>query len=56
MVCGPKGDRTIKPIKMTEVSLKPTTKIIQGDWIWHANRDVNQQRGQWHNFRGKTAS
>jgi len=53
MVCGPKTDRTIKPIKMTEVSLKSTTKIIQGDWIWHANRDVNQPRGQWHNFKGK---
>jgi prepilin-type N-terminal cleavage/methylation domain-containing protein len=53
MVCGPKGDRIIKPIKMTEVMLKPTTKIIQGDWIWHANRDVTQPRGQWHNYRGK---
>jgi prepilin-type N-terminal cleavage/methylation domain-containing protein len=53
MVCGPKGNPTVKPIKMSEVSLKPSTKIIQGDWIWHANRDVNLPRSQWHNFKGK---
>jgi len=54
MVCGPKASKTIRPIKGSEVSMKPTTKIIQGDWIWHANRDVTQQRGQWHNYRGKS--
>ena len=52
MVCGPKGS-TIRPIKSSEVGLKPTTKIIQGDWIWHANRDVTLPRGQWHNYKGK---
>jgi len=52
MVCGPKGSSP-RSIKSTEVSLKPTTKIIQGDWIWHANRDVTLPRGQWHNFKGK---
>src|SRR4051794_14255840 len=53
MVCGPNGNTAIRPIKAFEVSLKPTTKIIQGDWIWHANRDVTLQRGQWHNYKGK---
>src|SRR5438874_13692201 len=52
MVCGPKGSPP-RPIKSTEVALKPTTKIIQGDWIWHANRDVTLPRGQWHNYKGK---
>ena len=52
MVCGPKNS-TIHSIKSSEVGLKPTTKIIQGDWIWHANRDVTQPRGQWHNYKGK---
>ena len=52
MVCGPKAS-SIHSIKSSEVSLKPTTKIIQGDWIWHANRDVTLQRGQWHNYKGK---
>jgi prepilin-type N-terminal cleavage/methylation domain-containing protein len=50
MVCAPKGSRSIKG---SEVSLKPSTKIIQGDWIWHANRDVLETRHQWHNYKGK---
>ena len=52
MVCGPRGS-PLRPIKSTEVALKPTNKIIQGDWIWHANRDVTLPRGQWHNYKGK---
>jgi prepilin-type N-terminal cleavage/methylation domain-containing protein len=54
MVCGPIGDASDRSIKGTEVGIKPTNKIIQGDWIWHANRDVTQARGQWHNFKGKS--
>ena len=42
-----------KPIKESEVSRKPSTKIIQGDWPWHANRDINLQQTVWHNFKGK---
>ncbi len=53
MVCGPKGNPSNRSIKSSEVSLKPSTKIIQGDWIWHANRDVTQPRHQWHNYKGK---
>ena len=52
MVCGPKGSPP-RPIKSSEVGIKPTTKIIQGDWIWHANRDVNNKRHIWHNYKGK---
>jgi prepilin-type N-terminal cleavage/methylation domain-containing protein len=54
MVCGVKGNKNIPSIKSTEVGIKPSTKIIQGDWIWHANRDVTQARGQWHNYKGKS--
>jgi prepilin-type N-terminal cleavage/methylation domain-containing protein len=53
MVCGNTGNPIIRSIKISEVSLKPTTKIIQGDWIWHANRDVLLPRSQWHNYKGK---
>ena len=53
MVCGPKGNKTLRSIKSSEVSLKASNKIIQGDWIWHANRDVTLPRGQWHNYKGK---
>jgi len=52
-VCGVAGSRTNVSIKYTEVSLRPSTKIIQGDWIWHANRDVNNPRHIWHNYKGK---
>ena len=52
-VCGVAGDRSNISIKHTEVSLRPSTKIIQGDWIWHANRNVNQKRHIWHNYKGK---
>jgi prepilin-type N-terminal cleavage/methylation domain-containing protein len=53
MVCGTVTPPIIRSIKMSEVSLKPSTKIIQGDWIWHANRDVLLPRSQWHNYKGK---
>jgi len=52
MVCGP-GNNGAKSIRNSEVILKPDTKIIQGDWIWHANRNVNDPRHQWHNYKGK---
>ena len=53
MVCGQKGNKNNPSIKGSEVALRPSTKIIQGDWIWHANRDVTQARHQWHNYKGK---
>ena len=53
MVCGPKGNTAIVPIKGSEVARAPSTKILQGDWIWHANRDVLKPRSQWHNYKGK---
>ncbi len=52
-VCGIAGDKSNVSIKNTEVSLRPASKIIQGDWIWHANRDVNNPRHIWHNYKGK---
>ena len=52
-VCGVAGDKSNVSIKNTEVSVKPSTKIIQGDWIWHANRDVTNKRHIWHNYKGK---
>ena len=41
------------PIKESRVSLRPTTKIIQGDWPWHANRNILDKRSVWHNYKGK---
>ena len=41
------------PIKATKVALRAATKIIQGDWPWHANRAITDNRSAWHNFKGK---
>ena len=41
------------PTKMSEVALKPANKILQGDWPWHANRDVNVKQTLWHNYKGR---
>jgi prepilin-type N-terminal cleavage/methylation domain-containing protein len=49
----PRGSEFGTPTKHTEVSRKPTTKIIQGDWPWHANRSVVDKRSIWHNDKGK---
>jgi prepilin-type N-terminal cleavage/methylation domain-containing protein len=40
------------PITMATVSLNPVTKIIQGDWDWHWNRDDAAIPDVWHNFAG----
>ena len=50
-----------KPIKSSEIALRPSTKIIQGDWPWHGSRDsgdgkvagVNAAKSVWHNNKGK---
>lgn len=52
-VCGVAGDPSNVSIKATEVGRRPATKIIQGDWIWHANRDPNDARHIWHNYKGQ---
>ncbi|HAO68275.1 MAG TPA: hypothetical protein DCR17_16515 [Verrucomicrobiales bacterium] len=48
-----KADPEATPIKGSEVALKPTTKIIQGDWHWHGNRGVTDKLSIWHNFKGQ---
>ncbi len=42
-----------KPIKESEISRRPTTKVIMGDWIWHPNRPLNTPEAIWHNFKGE---
>jgi prepilin-type N-terminal cleavage/methylation domain-containing protein/prepilin-type processing-associated H-X9-DG protein len=50
------GDPSSRPIKGSEVGKRASTKIIQGDWHWHANRDVMAVQSAWHNFRGQPRS
>jgi prepilin-type N-terminal cleavage/methylation domain-containing protein len=41
------------PIRGAEVAKAPSTKMIQGDFTWHVNRDPNDKRAIWHSFKGK---
>jgi prepilin-type N-terminal cleavage/methylation domain-containing protein/prepilin-type processing-associated H-X9-DG protein len=48
-----KGTPESKPMKVAEIAKKATTKIIQGDWLWHGSRSVTSAKGIWHNYKGK---
>jgi len=56
-----KGSPEATPIKSSEIALKPSSKIVQGDWPWHGSRDAgdgrvnaaSQAKSIWHNNRGK---
>ena len=37
----------------SEIARRPVTKIIQGDWPWHANRSSTDKRTVWHNYKGR---
>jgi prepilin-type N-terminal cleavage/methylation domain-containing protein len=41
------------PIREDEIARRPTTKILQGDWVWHANRNTTDRQNIWHNFKGR---
>jgi prepilin-type N-terminal cleavage/methylation domain-containing protein len=49
----PAGSPEATPMKVSDVAQSPVNKIIQGDWPWHANRDVNDLHSLWHNYRGR---
>jgi prepilin-type N-terminal cleavage/methylation domain-containing protein/prepilin-type processing-associated H-X9-DG protein len=40
-------------IKSSEIALSPVNKIIQGDLAWHGNRNPNDMRNVWHNWKGQ---
>lgn len=49
----PKGTQPATPIKSSEIGKKPSNKLIQADWPWHANRSITDKRSIWHNYKGK---
>ncbi len=53
-VAAPRKNDEGQSIKTSEISKAPTKKIIQGDWIWHANRGWTDSKSVWHNYRGKS--
>ena len=42
------------PMKTTQDQGPNSTKLVQGDWVWHANRGVTDGRSVWHNYQGKS--
>lgn len=50
----PRGSYEATPIKASEVARRPASKIIQGDWPWHANRGVVDPKSIWHNYKGQS--
>jgi prepilin-type N-terminal cleavage/methylation domain-containing protein len=49
----PRNSYAGTPSKTSDFSIRPATKIIQGDWPWHANRSTTDKRTIWHNYKGK---
>ena len=41
------------PMKSSEIARSPSNKLIQGDWLWWADRDKNDPWSQWHNVKGQ---
>ncbi len=53
-VTGSKGKYAAasQSIKAARVSVRPSSKILLGDWPWQGNRDPSLPASVWHNFRG----
>ncbi|MBI4663695.1 MAG: type II secretion system protein [Verrucomicrobia bacterium] len=47
-------DPLVAPMKSGEVSRGAATKIFMGDWNWFLNRDKNDKRSVWHNYKGQS--
>jgi len=46
-----KGSKEATPMKGSEIARSPSNKLIQGDWLWWADRDKKDPWSQWHNFK-----
>ena len=40
-------------MKLSQVAVHPSNKLLEGDWLWWADRDKNDPWSQWHNYRGQ---
>ncbi len=47
------GSPEATPMKLSQVAVHPSNKLIEGDWLWWADRDKNDPWSQWHNYRGQ---
>ncbi|MBL9137793.1 MAG: prepilin-type N-terminal cleavage/methylation domain-containing protein [Verrucomicrobiales bacterium] len=53
-VGAPKGSYENLPMKLSELTLGASHKIMQGDWPWHSNRGNTDTKSIWHNYKGKS--
>ena len=50
------ADPGITPMKTSTIIGNVPAKIIQGDWVWQANRLNTDPKSVWHNYRGESLS
>ena len=43
-----KGTPQAVSIRESEIARSPSNKLIQADWVWHANRPSSSKRTAWH--------
>jgi prepilin-type N-terminal cleavage/methylation domain-containing protein len=43
----------VKPNTRSRITLRPSTKMILGDWNWFGNRSVDSPATSWHAYKGK---
>ncbi|MBI2928988.1 MAG: prepilin-type N-terminal cleavage/methylation domain-containing protein [Verrucomicrobia bacterium] len=48
-----RGTPSAIPIKLSEIALKPSNKVLQGDWHWWPARSVYDKKSVWHNYKGQ---
>jgi prepilin-type N-terminal cleavage/methylation domain-containing protein len=48
-----KGVISQNPNKWSRFALRPTNKLLLGDWNWYSARDVNDPKTIWHHQAGK---
>jgi len=41
-----------KLMKTSHFAISPVNKVIQGDWVWQANRGDTDAKSVWHNYKG----
>lgn len=50
------SDPGITPMKTSTMLGNVSTKIVQGDWVWQANRLNTDPKSVWHNYKGQSLS
>lgn len=50
----PSSTQMYSPIKAGRIATRPSTKLILSDWPWFGDRNIDDPRSVWHNYRGKS--